>query len=97
MVRLPADNRPLSHVAPTVDYMTIRERMILTIAAATYTHPGRRDTDYHELVGHTPARAWQIVAALLQRPDAEAEMPAVVRRLRRLQEAREKARTGARA
>lgn len=67
--------------------------MTLQIAGATYRYPAQREEDYARHVGHTPARAWQIVGALLDRADAEAEMPAVVRRLRRIRERRAAART----
>lgn len=72
--------------------MTVREHMCLTIAAATYRYPGRRDTDMLEHVGMTPARAAQVVNALLDRPDVEAEMPVEVHRLRRVRDARRQAR-----
>lgn len=73
--------------------LSVREAMTLTIAAATYRHPGHRDNDYTALVGMTPARAAQVIGALLDRADAEAEMPQVVRRLRRIRERRAAART----
>ncbi len=74
--------------------LTTRERMTLTIAGATYRYPAQREEDFVQLVGYVPARAFQVVNGLLQRPDAEAEMPQVVHRLRRVQEARERQRSG---
>lgn len=73
--------------------LSTRERMVLTIAGATYRYPAQREEDYTHIVGMNPVRASQVVLALLDRADAEAEMPAVVRRLRRLREARARVRT----
>ena len=72
--------------------MDVRERMTLAIAGATYRYPAQREEDFVLLVGYTPARAFQVADALLERPDAEAEMPDVVRRLRGLKVARRRAR-----
>lgn len=83
----------MSDVAPTVGHMlTVREHMALDIAARHYTAPGRRHNAIVHELGITPIRHAQLVNALLDREDAEAEMPAVVRRLRRLRDARAQAR-----
>ncbi len=74
--------------------MTIRERMTLTLAASSYRYPGQRDEDAMSVVGYTPARFYQVVNALLDRPDAEAEMPQVVHRLQRVRMMRAGARRG---
>lgn len=72
--------------------LTDDERMALEIAATPYRHPAIRDSHVLEQLGLTPTRYWATVDALLDRPDALAEMPAVVLRLRRLREARAAAR-----
>lgn len=72
--------------------LTIRERMALDIAARHYTASGRRHEAIITELNMTPTRHAQVVTALLDRADAEAEMPAVVRRLRRLRDARKSAR-----
>lgn len=72
--------------------MTIREHMTLTIAATPYRYLGAKEADLREMTGWTPARAWQVVDALLDRGDAVVVMPAEVNRLRRLREARRRAR-----
>ena len=71
-----------------------RDRATLDLAAAHYAHAGRREHDIAETFGESAARFWQRVNALLDQPEAEAAMPAVVRRLRRLREARRVARAG---
>lgn len=73
--------------------MTEDERTALELAAAHYRWPGARDTAIREQLGLTPTRHAQLVAALLDRPDALAEMPMAVNRLRRLRDARRSARS----
>lgn len=74
------------------DVLTIRERMALDIAARHYTASGRRHNAIVDELNMTPTRHAQVVTALLDRADAEAEMPTVVRRLRRVRDARARAR-----
>ena len=74
--------------------MQVRDHMTLTIAAATYTRTGRREADAHWQLGYTPVQFWVTVDGLLGRADVEAAYPSVVRRLRRVREARRLARTG---
>lgn len=62
--------------------------MALDIAARHYTASGRRHEAIITELNMTPTRHAQVVLALLDRPDAEAEMPTVVRRLQRLRDAR---------
>lgn len=71
---------------------SVRHLMALRLAAAQYRYPGARDTDAHELLGWSPVRFWQVVDALLDDPAAMAAMPVEVNRLRRLREARRRAR-----
>lgn len=74
--------------------LTVRDQATLNIAARTYKHPGARtDAIRHEL-GMSEARYAQVLNALLDNPDAEATYPALVRRLRRLREARRLLRAG---
>lgn len=77
--------------------MTVRERMALTLAATPYRYPAMRERRALEDLGMSPTRFAQVVGALLDRADAEAEMPREVRRLRRLREARARARGARRA
>lgn len=68
--------------------LTVREHQALTIAGHRYTHAGRRVSDMLEFTGYTEPTFWLVVDRLLDRPDALAERPEVVNRLRRLREAR---------
>lgn len=72
--------------------LTVREHQALTIAGRRYAHPGRRVTDMLELAGYTEPTFWLVVDQLLDRPDALADRPEVVLRLRRLRQARAQAR-----
>ena len=68
--------------------MTIRDRMTLTLAAAHYRYEGRRTADARWLLGYSEVAFHRRVLWLLDQPDAAAEMPVEVARLRRLREAR---------
>lgn len=72
--------------------LTARERMALELAATPYRYPAIRDARALDELGLTPTSYWLLVDRLLDRPDALAEMPAAVARLRRLREARARAR-----
>ena len=72
--------------------MTIREHMALEIMGTYNAHDGRKANAARELVGMSEVRHAQVVDALLDRADAEAEAPMLVRRLRRVREARQRAR-----
>jgi hypothetical protein len=69
--------------------MTVRDHMTLLLAGAHYANEGRRVAamGYAEL-GYSETRFWARVNRLLDLPEAEREHPEIVRRLRRLREAR---------
>lgn len=77
--------------------LTIRDAMLLTIAAAHYKHAGIRDTDFRELTGYSPTIASQRVNWLIDQPFAMEVMPLECRRLRDLREARRAYRSARRA
>lgn len=68
--------------------LTVRDAMVLTIAAATYKYRGARVTDMHTHVGMTEPVFTQRLLWLLEQPDAMRMMPSEVSRLRRLRDAR---------
>jgi hypothetical protein len=74
--------------------LTVRESMALQVEAAHYKFPGARINVIRYVLGFSETRHAQVVGALLDRPDAEAEHPAIVRRLRSLRDARRSARRG---
>lgn len=73
--------------------LTVRDHMALTLATTPYRYPGARAADMLELCGYSETRFWARVNHLLDQPAAEVERPAEVRRLRRLRERRQRART----
>ena len=73
--------------------MTDDERTAITLAAAHYRYAAIRETRALEQLGMPASRYWQFVDSLIDRADVVAEMPVEVNRLRRLREARAKARS----
>ena len=72
--------------------LTVREHQALTIAGRRYAGAGAKATAALEEAGYSEPTFWHVVDRLLDRPDALAERPDVVVRLRRLREARAAAR-----
>lgn len=73
--------------------LTVRELTALRIEGAHYKHGGARVSAITRELGWSEVRQAQVIASLLERPDAEAEAPALVRRLRSLRDQRRQART----
>lgn len=69
-------------------------RLALILAATPYRYPARREADALDQLNLTPTRFWALVHRLLDDPAAEEAMPAEIHRLRRLREARSRARVG---
>lgn len=74
--------------------LTDQERHALDLAATPFRYPAVRESRALDELGLTPTSFWSLVVALLDRPDAEAEMPGEVRRLRRVLATRAAARRG---
>jgi hypothetical protein len=68
--------------------MTVRDHMTLLLAGAHYANEGRRVAAMYSDLGYSETRFWARVDQLLDLPEAEREHPEIVRRLRRLREAR---------
>lgn len=68
--------------------MNVREHQILRIEGQRWKYEGAKMTAARELVGLSGTRYYAALNALIGRADVEAEYPALVRRLRRLQEVR---------
>lgn len=75
--------------------LTVRQMMVLDIAETRFASwaPGRKDQYIHDLVGYRSTRYYQVLNHLLDNPDALAYAPATVRRLWRLREERQRARS----
>lgn len=72
--------------------MSVREHIVLRLAASTYRYPARREEDALHMVGLTPTRFWAAVHRLIDRADVAAHYPREVARIRHLRDARAAAR-----
>lgn len=75
--------------------LTDLDRATLDFATITWRYLGARDAAIAEQFRETPVRYHQRLLALIERPEAEREYPTLVRRLRRVRDARAGARQGA--
>jgi hypothetical protein len=73
--------------------LSIRDHMALQLAGETFRYPAVRETRALDELGYTPTRYWQRVDWLIGQPEAEVAYPGVVRRLRRLRDARARQRS----
>jgi hypothetical protein len=72
--------------------ISIRDRMTLVLADSPFASPGRKVSAMHWQLGYSETVFWSRVNHLIDTPEAEAAMPAQVRRLKALREARRAAR-----
>lgn len=77
--------------------LSVREHQVLNVAGRRYGTGGGKVTAALDETGYTEPTFWWVVDQLLDRPDALAERPDVVPRLRRLRDARARARSPRRA
>ncbi|MGH3763372.1 DUF3263 domain-containing protein [Actinophytocola sp.] len=86
---------PRVGVAQT-DGLTQREREILAFERQWWKCPGLKEQAIHELFGVSPTRYYQLVNRLIDKREALAADPMLVKRLRRLRSGRQRARTAQR-
>lgn len=72
--------------------LTDREVAILDFEKQQWRWQGMKEDAIRKQFGISATRYWQIVNALLDRPEAYVHNPTLVKRLRRLREARQRAR-----
>jgi hypothetical protein len=70
-----------------------RELEMLTFERHWWRRAGAKETAIRDRFGVTPTRYYQVLNALVDRPDALAADPLLVRRLRRLRRARQRTRS----
>ena len=70
-----------------------REHEMLTFERHWWRQAGAKETAIRDRFGVTPTRYYQVLNALVDRPDALALDPLLVRRLRRLRLARQRTRS----
>lgn len=80
-------------IAMMIIMLTVREHTALRIEGQHFKHGGARITTIRNELGWSEVRQAQVVGSLLERPDAEAAHPTLVRRLRSLRDARRSARS----
>jgi hypothetical protein len=89
--------RPEGHAAVSAQVPAVglsrREHEMLTFERQWWRRPGAKETAIRDRFGVTPTRYYQVLNALVDRPDALAADPLLVRRLRRLRLARQRTRS----
>lgn len=70
-----------------------REHEMLTFERQWWRRAGAKETAIRDRFGVTPTRYYQVLNALVDRPDALAADPLLVQRLRRLRLARQRTRS----
>lgn len=76
--------------------LTDTETEMLEFERAWWKHAGARDTAIRDRFGLTPTRYFQVLNALIDRPEALAADPLTVKRLLRLRDARRAQRSASR-
>jgi hypothetical protein len=76
--------------------LTDREREILAFERHWWKYAGAKEQAIRELFGVSPTRYYQVLNALLDRPEALAHDPMLVKRLRRMRRSRQHARSARR-
>ena len=76
--------------------LSLRDADILDFERHWWKSPGAKDQTIRERFDMSPTRYYQVLNALVDRPEALAADPMLVKRLRRLRSARQKARAARR-
>ncbi|MGY1600860.1 DUF3263 domain-containing protein [Geodermatophilus sp. SYSU D00815] len=93
VVSPPRDEGPGETTATASAALTRREHDMLAFERQWWRSAGAKETAIREQFGVTPTRYYQALNALVDRPDALAADPLLVRRLRRLRSARRRGRS----
>src|SRR5256885_17205525 len=86
----------LSGAQPVTGELSERDRQILAFERQWWKFAGAKEQAVRELVDMSATRYYQVLNALLDRPEALAADPMLVKRLRRLRTARQRARSARR-
>jgi len=73
-----------------------RDQQILAFERQWWKYAGAKEQAIRELFGMSATRYYQVLNALIDRPEALAHDPMLVKRLRRLRQARQRARSARR-
>jgi hypothetical protein len=93
VVSPPRDEGPGDTTAPVPAGLTRREHEMLTFERQWWRSAGAKETAIRDRFGVPPTRYYQALNALVDRPAALAADPLLVRRLRRLRNARRRGRS----
>lgn len=74
------------------DELSERDHAILRFEAGWWKYAGAKEQEIRDRFDLTATRYYQALNALIDRPDAEREYPALIHRLRRIRDARSGAR-----
>ena len=83
-------------ITPVAGELTVREREILTFERQWWQYAGAKEQAIRDLFDMSATRYYQVLNALIDRPEALATDPMLVKRLRRLRTARQRARSARR-
>jgi hypothetical protein len=83
-------------VTPVTGELSERDREILAFERQWWKYAGAKEQAIRELFDMSATRYYQVLNALLDRPEALAADPMLVKRLRRLRTARQRARSARR-
>ena len=84
------DGVPSASAQVAREGLTRREHEMLTFERQWWRQPGAKETAIRDRFDLSPTRYYQVLNALVDRPDALAADPLLVRRLRRLRAARQR-------
>jgi hypothetical protein len=86
-----------SSFTPVTDgSLTSRDEQVLAFERQWWRYPGAKESAIKEHFDLTPARYYQLLNDLIDRPAAMTFDPMLVKRLRRMRESRQKARSARR-
>jgi hypothetical protein len=91
----PANAAPAAH-GPSSDELSARDREVLDFERQWWKYAGAKEQAVREKFDMSSTRYYQVLNALIDRPAALAHDPLLVRRLRRLRAARQRARSARR-
>jgi hypothetical protein len=80
--------RPVADAGDPTGELTRREHDMLAFERQWWRRPGAKEMAIRERFGMPPTRYYQVLNALVDRPDALASDPLLVRRLRRVRAGR---------
>ena len=91
----PANAAPAAH-GPSTDELSERDREVLDFERQWWKYAGAKEQAVREKFDMSSTRYYQVLNAIIDRPEALVHDPLLVRRLRRLRAARQRARSARR-